>query len=108
MKIIKNKIIPFGSYYAINIFGYCFTKRDLKDWQIRHEQIHSEQMKELYYIPFYIWYCLEFLIKLLYYFNWQKAYKAISFEREAYFYQEWNYYISYRKKYAWKEFIYKK
>lgn len=106
MKVIKNKLIPFGNYYAINVFGYVFTKRNLKDWELRHEEIHSEQMRELFYLPFYLWYCLEFLIKLPFYkFNWEKAYKAISFEREAYFYQDWLYYISYRKKFAWWQYI---
>lgn len=109
MKIIKNKLIPFGSYYAINLFGYCFTKRDLKEWQIRHEEIHTEQMKELLYVLFYLFYSLEFLVKLPFYkFNWNKAYRAVSFEREAYFYQDWLYYLSYRKKYAWRQFITKK
>lgn len=109
MRIIKNKIIPFGSYYAINVFGYCFTKRELKEWQIRHEEIHTEQMKELLYIFFYLLYVIEFLVKLPFYmFNWNKAYKAISFEREAYFYQDWLFYISYRKKYTWFKLILKK
>ena len=108
MKIIKNKLIPFGNFLAINLFGYVFTKNDLKEWQKRHEEIHSEQMKEMLYIPFYIWYLLEFLVKLLYYFNWNKAYRAISFECEAYKYQDWSYYISYRNKYAWTQFLYKK
>lgn len=63
MKIIKNKIIPFGDFLAINLFDYVFTKRDLKDYQKRHEEIHSEQMRELLYIPFYILYVLEFIIK---------------------------------------------
>lgn len=109
MKIIKNKLIPFGNFIAINLFGYCFTKRDLKEWQIRHEEIHSEQMKEILYIPFYLLYCLEFLVKFpIYKFNWGNTYRAISFEREAYFYQDWCYYLSYRKKYAWWRLIIKK
>jgi len=109
MKIINNKLIPFGDFLAINLFGYCFTKRNLKDWQIRHEEIHSEQMKELLYIPFYLLYAIEFIIKLPFYkFNWNNAYRAVSFEREAYYYQDWSYYISYREKYAWRRFVIKK
>lgn len=109
MKIIKNKIIPFGSFLAINLFGYVFTKRELKDWQKRHEEIHSEQMKELLYVPFYLLYVLEFIIKLPFYkFNWNNTYKAISFECEAYRYQDWTYYISYREKYIWRKYLFKK
>lgn len=106
MKVIRNKIIPFGSFKAINLFGYVFTKSDLTDWEKRHEEIHTEQMKELWYIPFYILYVLEFLIRLpLNKFKWNKAYKAISFEREAYTFQGWMYYMNYRKPYEWKTFF---
>lgn len=109
MKIIKNKLIPFGNYYAINLFGFVFTKRDLKDWEKQHEEIHTEQMKELLYIPFYLLYVVEFLIKLPFYkFNWNNAYKAVSFEREAYYYQDWIFYIQYRFGYTWLRFLFKK
>lgn len=108
MKTIKNKLIPFGDYLAINLFGYVFTKKDLKDYQVRHEQIHSEQMRELFYIPFYVLYVLEFIIKLpIHKFKWEEAYRSISFEREAYKYQDWYYYLNYREKYAWRKYILK-
>ena len=35
-------------------------------------------------ILFYIWYFLDFLFKYLRYRNWDKAYRNIIFEREAY------------------------
>jgi hypothetical protein len=38
-------------------------------------------MKEMLYIPFYLWYGVEWLIKLLCKGN---AYRNLSFEREAY------------------------
>jgi hypothetical protein len=38
-------------------------------------------MKEILYIPFYLWYGVEWLIKLFYKGN---AYRNLSFEREAY------------------------
>lgn len=109
MKIIKNKIIPFGDFLAINLFDYVFTKRELKDYQQRHEEIHSEQMRELLYIPFYVLYVLEFIIKFpIHKFNWDETYRSISFEREAYKYQDWYYYLNYREKYAWRKFIFNK
>lgn len=51
---------------------------------LNHEMIHTEQMKELLYIPFYLWYVLEWLIRLAIYRNTREAYRNISFEREAY------------------------
>lgn len=62
MKIIYNKIIPFKGFKAINLFGFLFTrKRNLLDVDINHEAIHTEQMKELLYIGFYILYFAEWL-----------------------------------------------
>ena len=51
---------------------------------INHEKIHLKQQLELLVIPFYIFYVVEFLFRLIQYKNRQKAYRNISFEREAY------------------------
>ena len=85
MKIIRNRILPFGKkYYAINLFGILFAKGPCGAITINHERIHTAQMKELLFIPFYIFYILEWLIRLLQYRNSFTAYRNISFEREAY------------------------
>ena len=51
---------------------------------MNHERIHLKQQFELLIIPFFIWYGLEFLVRLLQYRNRRDAYLNISFEREAY------------------------
>lgn len=51
---------------------------------INHEKIHIRQQIELLVIPFFLWYGLEFLFRLLQYRNSKEAYLNISFEREAY------------------------
>jgi hypothetical protein len=51
---------------------------------LNHERIHLRQQLELLIIPFYLWYGFEFLIRYAKLKNWDKAYRAISFEREAY------------------------
>jgi len=51
---------------------------------INHEKIHLKQQIELLWFLFFLWYVIEFLIKLLKYRKWDIAYRAISFEREAY------------------------
>ena len=101
MKIIRNKYIPFPGFKAINLFGVLFVKNNAKidDVTINHEAIHSKQFIELmilfavvtvfirWWMPlfsplfFYIWYVIEWLIRL---FKKGNAYKNISFEREAY------------------------
>ena len=51
---------------------------------INHEKIHLRQQLEMLIIPFYIWYGLEFLIRLAIYKDRYQAYRNICFEREAY------------------------
>ena len=88
-KIIYNNIIPFKGFKALNFFGIIFARQQLNEIDINHEQIHTAQMKELLYVFFYIIYLIEWLFKLIYYgFNNKKAYRTISFEKEAYAHQE--------------------
>ena len=84
MKIIYNKFIPFKGFLAVNIFGVLFvrgTERNISDVVLNHERIHTAQMKELWYLPFYIIYLLEWVVRL---FMKGNAYRNLSFEREAY------------------------
>lgn len=84
MRIRKCRLMRKG--FCINLFGTVWSRET--DWidsnVINHEQIHSAQMKELLYVPFYIWYVIEWLFRLLQYRDADKAYRNISFEREAY------------------------
>ena len=66
MKIIRNNIIPFKGFKAINLFGILFVRgnAELSDEVINHESIHTAQMKEMLYIPFYIWYVKDVTIQL--------------------------------------------
>ncbi|MDC6464794.1 hypothetical protein PQZ39_00020 [bacterium] len=73
---------------------------------INHETIHFQQQLELLVIPFYIIYILEYVIKALIYFNIKKAYRNISFEREA-FDNELDFdYLKNRKRYNWIKLIF--
>lgn len=104
MKIIYNSIIPFKGFIAMNLFGFLFVRKELKsrmnETVIQHEQIHTAQMKELLYIFFYIIYGLEWLILLCKYDSSHKAYRNISFEKEAYANQSVPNYLQNRKHYA--------
>ena len=51
---------------------------------INHEIIHLRQQLELLLVIFYLWYLLEYLIRLIIYRNHYKAYRNISFEKEAF------------------------
>ena len=52
MIIIKNNIIPFADYKAINLFGFVFTKEDLNEQEKNHELIHFLQIS-LYIMLFF-------------------------------------------------------
>lgn len=51
---------------------------------INHEKIHLRQQAEMLVLPFYIWYIIEYLFLLLKFRDKKKAYRNISFEKEAY------------------------
>ncbi len=87
MKIIYNKRFPPKGYAAINICGVIFARHEqkpLSDRTRRHEAIHTRQIIELLVIGFYVWYGIEWLIRLAQYRNRKDAYRNISLEREAY------------------------
>lgn len=106
--IIKNNIIPPKRFYAITIWPFIFTKKVLSDMGKTHEIIHCEQQEEMLILPFFLWYGIEWLIRLILYRNFDEAYRNISFEQEAYL-NECDYnYVPDRKFFAWLKFLTKK
>ena len=75
MKIIRNRFVPFGKFSAINLLGIMFVKSDVSITPrlINHESIHTAQMRELFYIPLYVLYLVEWVIHLLQTGNFLKA-----------------------------------
>ena len=104
MKIIRKNYIPFQGYKAINLFGILFVRGNarINDRTIRHETIHSAQMKEMLYIFFYLWYVVEWVIRL---FMEGNAYRNISFENEAYTNEDNIIYLESRKRFAWIKYL---
>lgn len=105
LKVVKNNIIPFSGYKAITILFWIFTRADLNDIDYNHENIHFKQQVELFFIFFYLWYIIEFLIKLIYTRNWKVAYRSISFEQEAYERENNLNWTEFRTPYYWTKFI---
>lgn len=118
MIIVHNKILPFGSYVAMTIGPFIFTKRkNLNEVTVNHESIHWAQEKETLIIGFYLLYVLMFLCKFvrclfdsingkIYGYTWRnsiwkRAYRSILFEREAYDNEKDEEYIKNRRHYAW-------
>ncbi len=85
--IIFSKYIFFSSFNALAVWPFIFLKdRSLKSNFIllNHEKIHLRQQIEMLWLPFFIFYLFEFLIKLTIYKKPKLAYFNLSFEREAY------------------------
>jgi hypothetical protein len=102
LKVIYNKLIPFGSFKAINIFGIVFAKNKMSNKDLNHEAIHTAQMKETLFILFYILYLVEWMVKLCFKGN---AYQNLSFEKEAYKFQDNLNYLENRKPYSWVKYL---
>lgn len=86
MIFVSKYIVPRG-FIGITLFPFIVLKqKGLKQnlLLINHEKIHLKQQLELLIVFFYIFYGLEWFIKLFKYKNARIAYQNISFEREAY------------------------
>ena len=91
--VIAITLCPFGIY----------TRENPNLITINHEKIHWKQQVEMLVLPFYIWYLIEYLIRL--FLNGSTAYNSLSFEREAYDNDKDMEYISKRKPYSWLKYI---
>ena len=92
---------------AITVGPFIFIKQSLYTKQVlNHEYVHFLQQRELLFLfarPIYI---LEFVVKLLWYRNLITAYQSISFEREAFGFQNIIGYCGHRKPFSWRYLIY--
>jgi hypothetical protein len=83
--VVFKYLVPKG-FRGFTLYPFVFLtdKKDKHPEVLNHERIHIRQQLELLVIPFFIWYGIEFLIRLVQYRNRREAYYNISFEREAY------------------------
>lgn len=109
MKIVQNKFIPFKGYKYINLFGIIFTrdKSKITDIEYNHEKIHLKQMQEMLWVPFYLWYGIEYLIIKFFRLKDEQGeqYHDISFEEEAHNNDINLNYCNERKHYAWFKYL---
>lgn len=103
--IIRSRLMP--KRFCMNLFGTIWARDTswIDSHVINHEWIHTAQQRELLFIPFYIFYFIEWLIRLIQYRNWDKAYRNISFEREAYAHGHDISYLKKRKHYSFLKYV---
>jgi len=100
--VVKNSRIPGWFSWlikvrAITLFPFILIRDEGDEVLIRHETIHIKQQLELLIVGFYIWYVVDFLIKLIKIRKPSWAYYKIIFEEEAYANQADENYLSNRK-----------
>lgn len=126
-KVIFNDIIPFRGFLAMCLWPFIFVRNSAASrydtTADNHEHIHAEQQKELLavgvmlsavgflagfgwwsllFIPlFFWWYGIEWLFRFVQYGNAGKAYRNVSFEREAYGNEGDFEYLKSRKAFSW-------
>lgn len=103
--VVKCRFIPKG--ICVNLFG-SYWARDISwidKYVINHERIHTAQQRELLFVPFYILYVIEWLVRLVQFRNRHDAYMNISFEREAYANGDNLDYLPNRKLFAWRRYL---
>jgi len=88
-------IMPFGIFIKDEYLNDNTT--------LNHETIHALQQKEMFILFFYVWYLIEWLIRLV--INYKMAYMSVSFEREAYRNDDVMNYLSNRKPFAWLSYL---
>ena len=132
MLIIRNKILPIGSFACMNILGLLFVREEvvLDDEILNHEAIHTEQQYEILMLSLAVglmlsniyatwWWLLLALVMpfALYILAWfielllppyGTAYKDSPFEREAYANQRNPKYLATRPLFAWWRYILKR
>lgn len=108
MLIIVAKNIFHKKFTGFAIFPFIFLREErLKQDKttLNHEKIHLHQQAELLWIFFFVWYGLEFVIRLIQYQNSLQAYRNISFEREAYTREHDINYLQQRKHWAFRKYL---
>lgn len=87
MIVVCQKFLKNTKINGITLFPFIIL-RNTKDRNnkvlINHEKIHLRQQLELFVLFFYLWYVAEYYYHLIKIKDAHKAYRSISFEREAY------------------------
>lgn len=104
--VIHTRFMPWGNFLAITLFGVVFTRADKLGRRVfDHEHIHCRQQLETLYLTFFVWYLLEWAIRCIQYRDFDRAYRNISFEREAYANGDNPDYLRRRRPYAWLRYL---
>jgi len=108
MFIVINKYLIPKKYRAISFFPFIVIKDELDKTNlvlINHEKIHLRQQAELFILPFYLLYVLDYLIQFIRFKDKNKAYRNIVFEKEAYANENNRNYMQARRFLGWISYL---
>ncbi len=112
MILIQNRFsrwILGHRYNAMCVWPVLFVKpgTDLSQSNItlNHERIHARQQLEMLWLFFFLWYGIEFIVRLLQHRDRHNAYLSLSHEKEAFTNDENLNYLDRRKSYAWMRYL---
>lgn len=87
MILVCHPLLKNTKISAITLFPFILL-RNRSDRQnkilLNHEKIHLRQQAELFILFFYLWYVIEYYVRVIQLKDRFLAYQMISFEREAY------------------------
>lgn len=111
--VIRSNHVPPKPFFGISLCGFFIFRKDgrLDDCDVRHEHIHFLQQVEWGFIGFFVLYHVEFLLHFVRLWRraprgtkmgvvWMKAYREISFEKEAYAHDHEADYLKLRRHWA--------
>ncbi|MCL9769117.1 hypothetical protein NAT47_01675 [Flavobacterium sp. HXWNR69] len=105
--IVFKYLVPKG-FRGLTLFPFVFllNKKDKTNAVLlNHERIHIKQQLELLVVFFFVWYGLEFVFRLIQFRDKAKAYQNISFEREAYQFEQDLDYVNKRNLFSFFSFV---
>ncbi|QBA64942.1 hypothetical protein EQY75_10635 [Muriicola soli] len=106
--VIISKYFFYRNYVGLSLWPFIILKEpELTQDRIliNHERIHLRQQAELLILPFYLWYISEWICKSVWYLSTYKAYKNLSFEREAYFHESDPSYLRSRNRFGFIKYL---
>jgi hypothetical protein len=86
--------------------SYLTRTEEQRETLIQHEMIHLVQQYEGFVVGIYMWYILEYLVRLLVFRSHLKAYLTNSMEVEAYVNEDNPVYLISRKKFNWFQYAF--
>lgn len=106
--ILINRLFFHKDYVGLTIWPFIILREGhlrSDEGLINHERIHLRQQVELLLLPFYICYMTEWLLRSLWYMDRYKAYRNLSFEREAYSNEGNSEYLQQRKPFSFIKYF---